>query len=314
MNILVTGGCGYIGSVVVEMLLDRGHKVSILDIKSEPHPAGVLLYQEDIENYESRTFQDAFVGKDAVIHLAAVADVEAKAEDCWGTNVIGSVEVMIMAIKKGIKKFVFASSAAVYGEPGRIPIKEGDTKKPINVYGVSKLEAEERLNKTSYSGYNNMNFIAFRFFNVAGATEWNGDHSGKHIIPNILRAYIEKKPFVINGNRYNTIDGTGVRDYIHVADVSEAMIMAVEGNYHSGFYNLGSGIGYSVNELVNLAQEVVKDTIETEITIPRKGDPAKLITAPIKWQVEARYEIQRTLYDMIRSQWEWMKKEKNARV
>lgn len=284
--ILVTGTSGYIGSVVVEKLKERGHKVHELlgDITSY-----TAMYQE---------LDDLYF--DAVVHLAAVANVKAPAEECFETNVLGGIN--LLRLLKGKYKFIFASSAAVYGEPVYMIINEKNPCKPISPYGESKLIFEQILK------WYGLSYIAFRLFNVAGATEKNGDtHSPEtHLIPNILIAASTDTKVQINGSDYKTADGTCERDYVHVLDVAEAIIMAIENDYPSGAYNLGSNESFTNQEVIDLAEYVLGRTIKYEIVGRRNGDPSRLQADITKWQEVSGWKPKYSLEEIIRSQWEWM--------
>src|SRR5215472_5181379 len=266
MRVLVTGGAGYIGSVVVEELLSEGHEVAVYDNLSEGHrasvPAPVPLIHADLldQNALATTFRaERF---DAVVHMAAsalVGESVAHPGAYYRNNLTAGLNLIDAMCAAGINRLVFSSTAAVYGEPVKQPIEEMDPTGPTNPYGETKLAFERALRW--YSSAHGLRYVALRYFNAAGATERCGEsHDPEtHLIPIVLQAAAGKRRAVdIYGGDYPTRDGTCVRDYIHVVDLARAHVLAMKTlDQKGGTYNLGcGGDGYTVREVINLAQEV----------------------------------------------------------
>lgn len=315
--ILVTGGAGYIGSVTVELLRKRGESVIVLDNLSRGHreavPRDVPFYEGDIGDLElvGRIAREHDV--EACIHFAALAYVGESVEHpgrYFENNVIQTIALLGVLLKSGLRHIVFSSTCATYGEPQQIPISEQHPQEPTNPYGVSKLTVEKLL--SGYERNFEMKFVALRYFNAAGATETLGeDHEPEtHLIPNVLEVAQGRAPFVsVFGNNYSTPDGTAIRDYVHVADLGNAHILAL--NYlraagKSEFINLGSGQGNSVMEVIEAARQVTQKPIPIKIEPPRAGDPSRLVADADKahrvlgWRPEHP-----ELAEIIRSDWEW---------
>ena len=313
MRVLVTGGAGYIGSTAAAILLERGFEVTVLDDCSTGHtdavPSGAKFVQGSI--LDASVVGQALVGCDAVIHFAAkslVGESVEKPELYYEVNVNGTKNLLAEMEKLGVKKLVFSSTAATYGEPESTPISESATTKPTNPYGETKLAVDQMITAESVKG---LAAISLRYFNVAGAykskTGWLAERHNPetHLIPNLLRA-TEANPLKVFGNDWPTSDGTCIRDYIHVVDLIDAHILAIEKvatGKHS-IINLGSGGGYSVTEVISAASKVIGKQIPIQITSRRAGDPAVLIAEITKAERELGWLPLRKIEDMVRDTWE----------
>ena len=313
MRVLVTGGAGYIGSVATEMLLDRGFEVAVLDDCSTGHRDAVSGAAKFIEGSVLDTESIALALKDceAVFHFAAkslVGESVEKPDLYFDVNVTGTRNLLAEMAKAKIAKLVFSSTAATYGEPDVIPITESATTKPTSPYGETKLAVDQMISEEAKSG---LAAISLRYFNVAGALEtssgWLAERHNPetHLIPNLLRSTVEK-PLKIFGDDWHTKDGTCIRDYIHVVDLIEAHILALE-SLTAGEHkiiNLGSGGGYSVAEVVSAASKVLGRVIPVEVGARRSGDPAVLI-ADISLAAEIlNWKPKRDIESMVRDTWE----------
>ena len=313
MRVLVTGGAGYIGSVATAILLERGFDVTVLDDCSTGHRDAVSSQAKFIEgsvlNPESVAL--ALADCSAVLHFAAkslVGESVEKPDLYFDVNVNGTRNLLDQMAKAKISKLVFSSTAATYGEPEVIPITEGANTKPTSPYGTTKLAVDQMITEEAKSG---LAAVSLRYFNVAGAYKsksgWLAERHNPetHLIPNLLRSTAEK-PIKIFGNDWPTKDGTCIRDYIHVVDLIDAHILALE-NLVSGQHkiiNLGSGGGYSVTEVVSAASKVLGRDIPTEITSRRSGDPAVLI-ADISLAAQVlNWAPTHGIEDMVRDTWE----------
>jgi UDP-glucose 4-epimerase len=315
--ILVTGGAGYIGSVTVELLHARGERVVVLDNLSRGHRAAVA---RDVLFYKGNIGDSGLVARiaseheiEACIHFAAFAYVgESVAEPAryFENNVEQGVALIGALLKAGVHRVVFSSTCATYGEPQEVPISETHPQQPTNPYGWSKLSMERLLAR--YDLTSGVRYIALRYFNAAGATEQHGEHHvpETHLIPNVLLAAQGQLQAVsVFGNNYPTSDGTAIRDYIHVADLGAAHILALDYLRTGGSsecINLGNGQGYSVLEVIETARQVTGRPIEINIEPPRAGDPSHLVANAEKargllgWQ-----PAYPDLASIIRTDWEW---------
>ncbi|WP_251424202.1 UDP-glucose 4-epimerase GalE [Veillonella agrestimuris] len=291
MNILVSGGAGYIGSHTVRALLKAGFTPIILDNFSRGHresiPDGITTIEMDIASPEVVNILQRYNIK-GVMHFAAHSQVGESMMNpsiYYENNVVGSYKLIESARKAGVNHFVFSSTAAVYGEPKEVPIKETSPLTPTNVYGRTKLIIEEML--SDYSSIYGSTYVALRYFNAAGADESGligEDHTPEtHLIPLVLEAAMGKRPHItVFGTDYNTPDGTCIRDYIHVSDLAEAHVLAM--NYlikggESRVFNLGSGNGFSVKEIIETAKTVTGIDIPVVYGERRAGDPSTLIAS-----------------------------------
>ncbi|HZM03570.1 MAG TPA: UDP-glucose 4-epimerase GalE, partial [Candidatus Saccharimonadales bacterium] len=270
MNVFVTGGAGYIGSVCVEELINAGHDVTVYDNLTEGHRAAVdnravfiLARLSDTDNI-SEAIREA--KPDAVIHFAAnalVGESMTNPSKYFRNNVCNGLKLLDATIAASVKKFVFSSTCATYGPPDRIPMTEDLPQRPINPYGESKLMFEKMLQW--YQRIHGLEFVAFRYFNAAGASEKFGEHHRieTHLIPNILQVALGRaKECEIYGTDYPTPDGTCIRDYIHIIDLAQAHILALEPG-RQGFYNLGNGDGYSVRQVIATCEKISGHPIPT---------------------------------------------------
>jgi len=315
--ILVTGGAGYIGSVTVELLRARGEHPVVLDNLSRGHRESV---PSDVPFYEGNIGDRALVARitrehsvESCVHFAALAYVgESVAEPAryFENNVEQGIALLGGLLDAGVRRMVFSSSCATYGEPQQIPIPEQHPQQPANPYGWSKLLMERVLE--SYDHAYGLKFVALRYFNAAGATDSLGEHHDPetHLVPNVLLA-AEGKLLVVSvfGNTYPTPDGTAIRDYVHVADLAAAHIQALDylrAGGGSECINLGNGQGYSVLEVIETAREVTGRPIEITIEPPRPGDPARLVADARKAQALLGWRpAHADLSDIIRTDWDW---------
>lgn len=315
MNVLVTGGAGYIGSVVVEQLIKHGHHPVVFDNLSKGHRAAVapeaVLIQADLHDNDTVTRSLESHKIEAVIHMAAdslVGESMADPLKYFGNNVGGANSLLRAMLTVGVKKIVLSSTAATYGSPETMPITEDTPQLPTNPYGESKLMIEKMLRwcDTAYG----LRYVSLRYFNAAGATVRCGeDHEPEtHLIPNVLKVAAGKAEHVnIFGEDYPTPDGTCVRDYIHVIDLAEAHILALNVmERRSEAYNLGYGSGYSVAEVVEMTRQITGRHIPTEAAPRRAGDPPVLIASPDKIMRDLGWNPRHSELDrIIESAWRW---------
>lgn len=319
MSILVLGGAGYIGSHTVYELVDNGEDVVIVDNLETGHIEAVhpkaRFYQGDIRD---REFIDSVFEKetiDAVIHFAAnslVGESMTNPLKYYDNNVNGTKVLLESMIAHDVKKIVFSSTAATYGEPENIPILEGDKTCPTNAYGETKLSMEKMMKWTDVA--HGLKYVALRYFNACGAHksgEIGEAHAPEtHLIPLILQVPLGKREHIsIYGDDYDTEDGTCIRDYIHVTDLAQAHILAVKylmaGN-ESNTFNLGNGVGFSVKEVIETAKKATGLPIKAEVAPRRAGDPARLIASSDKAKEVLGWNPQHAdLEEIISSAWKW---------
>src|ERR1700739_191635 len=315
--ILVTGGAGYIGSITVERLLEKGEQVVVLDDLVRGHRAALPA---DVPLYEGKTGDRELVARiarehklESCIHFAALIEVGESVREpakYFENNVGHGIAFLGALVQADVRRLVFSSTAAVYGDPEQIPIMEDSRKWPRNPYGWSKLFMERLLD--AYDTAYGMKLGALRYFNAAGATEKCGeDHRPEsHLIPNVLAAAVGQQEAIrVFGNNYPTPDGTPIRDYIHVVDLADAHIRALEhlrAGGESEFFNLGTGSGYSVLQVIECVREVTGRDIPLSIEPPRAGDPARLIADPSRAkQVLGWTPVTSSLQSIVRSAWDW---------
>lgn len=316
MKILVVGGAGYIGSICAEVLLDQGHEVAILDNLSEGHRRALdpraEFIEGDLADRETTVATLAQLRPDAAMHFAANALVGESMENpskYFRNNIAAGLNLLDAMIATGVKRLVFSSTCATFGPPERLPIDEKTPQRPINPYGESKLAFEKILQW--YDIIHGLRFVSLRYFNAAGASEKFGeDHRHEtHLIPNVLKVALGQKKYVeIFGSDYETPDGTCIRDYIHIIDLAAAHILAL-GRPASAFYNLGTGGGSSVREVIETCRRITGHPIPVKERPRRAGDPTRLIASSekIKRELGWRPNFQ-TLDAIVESAWKWHQK------
>jgi UDP-glucose 4-epimerase len=313
VKLLVTGGAGYIGSIVAQQLLDAGHEVVVLDNLSRGHreavPDGARLVEVDLLDSE-RLGEAVAEGFDGALHFAAfalVAESVAQPELYYRNNVVGSLNLLDALRAAGVQRLVFSSTCAVYGEPEVVPMDEATPTRPVNAYGASKLAVDGMISDACRA--HGLGAVSLRYFNVAGASGCLGeDHEPEtHIIPNVLRAAQGLQPEVqIFGTDYPTPDGTAVRDYIHIEDLASAHLLALDGARagEHRIFNLGNGNGFSVREVIDAAREVTGLEIPVGEAPRRPGDPPQLVAASGKIRAELGWEPRKpALAEMVGDAW-----------
>jgi UDP-glucose 4-epimerase len=316
-NVLVTGGAGYVGSVCCSQLLECGHAVTVVDNLSTGHaeavPSGAELKLVDIGDRIAMSEVLAERPFDIVFHFAAKAlipDSVSNPGSFFDSNVASGIALLETLRSAGIKRFVFSSTAAVYGNPNAVPIDEEHAKNPVNSYGESKLMLERALHW--YSVAYGWTVVCFRYFNASGATATIGeDHRPEtHIIPVLLQVAEGKRDFFeIYGDDYPTPDGTCLRDYVHVLDIAEAHLLALQVPQVPGAfaYNIGTGTSHSVRKVLKVAEDVVGKRLRTRNAPRRPGDPAILCASPQKLMRELGWQSRFSdLRGIVESAWDWM--------
>lgn len=320
MTILVTGGAGYIGSATVERLRAKGERVVVLDDLYRGYRGAV---DKDVPFYQGRVGDRALVERivaehkvESCVHFAALTYVGESVKDpqrYLENNLEQGIAFAGALVRAGVRRMVLSSTAAVYGDPKEIPITESCPQWPVNPYGWSKFMMERLL--ASYDTAYGLKSISLRYFNAAGATERCGElhEPESHLVPNVLKAAAGETPQVsVFGTDYPTPDGTAVRDYVHVADLAEAHMLAIEHLRRGGesdCLNLGTGDGYSVMEVIETARKVTGKPILTKIEGRRAGDPPKLVADARKaGKVLGWKPATSDLASILRSQWEWRQK------
>ncbi|QNI32615.1 UDP-glucose 4-epimerase GalE [Alloacidobacterium dinghuense] len=316
MNLLVTGGAGYVGGTVAELLLRKGHEVAVYDNLCHGHRSMVPKQAEFIEGdiadrskldqlFSSRTF-------DGVMHFAALIEAGEsmrRPELYFRSNSAGTLTLLESMLANGVRRLVFSSTAAVYGEPESTPIREDAPLRPTNAYGESKLLVEQML--TWINRIHGFRYASLRYFNVAGAIEGRGEahEPESHLIPLILDVALGKRKNIkVFGRDYPTPDGTCIRDYIHVQDLAEAHLLAFEAlaDRDRLIYNIGNGQGFSIREVIESARRVTGHPIPVEEAERRPGDPAVLIASAEKIERELGWRRAfDKLEDIVASAWKW---------
>jgi UDP-glucose 4-epimerase len=340
VRLLVTGGAGYIGSVVAARLIAVGHDVTVLDDLSTGHadavPPKAVFVRGTLREDATRVLSD---GIDAVLHFAAkslVGESVANPALYWSNNLGGTLELLEAMRQTDVRRIVFSSTAAVYGEPERIPIEETDPTRPTSPYGASKVAVDTAL--AEYARMQGFGGVSLRYFNVAGAHQdpdgrWFGErhHPETHLIPNILKmaspageGSVGDGPggggpggavVKIFGDDYPTADGTCIRDYIHVSDLAEAHLLALDacelGRHR--VYNLGNGAGFSVKQVIDVCREVTGQDIPAEVAPRRPGDPAVLVASSERIRAEIGWQATRDLRTMVSDAWAFTQASVGAR-
>jgi len=325
MAVLVTGGAGYIGSHTVAALLERGEEIVVIDNLQQGHREAVLggkLYEGDLRDEE---FMDKVFGEnniDSVIHFAAnslVGESMKLPGKYYHNNVFGTLCLLEKMNQYHVNKIVFSSTAATYGEPEQVPIDEYDRTMPTNAYGETKLAMEKMM--SWFDVAHGIKYVSLRYFNAAGAHESGKigeDHNPEtHLIPIVLQVALGQRPHIsVFGDDYATEDGTCIRDYIHVSDLADAHVLAVDklrGGANSAVYNLGSGNGFSVKQVIDIARSVTGREIQAVIEPRRAGDPASLIASSKRARAELGWNPKReSLEQIIASAWGWQQAHPNG--
>ncbi len=327
MRILLTGGAGYIGSFVVKRLLEKGDEVIVLDSLERGEERNIdkraIFIKANL--WDRDKLEDAFrkYNFEAVMHFAGLISMEESMENpgiYFYNNTGGSLELIEHATKNNVKYFIFSSTAGVYGNPIKTPIPEDHPTNPTNPYGESKLMVEKIL--PWYNRIYGLNFISLRYFNAAGASldgsMGEGHDPETHIIPLAIKAALENKEFTLYGDNYNTKDGTCIRDYIHVIDLVEFHILALEklkkeqGGF---FYNVGTGQGYSNREVIEMIKKVSGIGLKVKIAARRPGDAEVLIADPTKIKNELGFNPRYSdLETIIKTAWKWYKNSSNLKI
>ncbi len=316
-RVLVTGGAGYIGSIVVDQLLERDYRVFVLDDLSAGHPEAVARGASFVQgNVGNRELVEALLTRErieSVVHLAAfalVAESVAQPQKYVSNNVTAARVLLEAVARAGIRRFVFSSSCAVYGHPAKIPITEDTPQAPVNPYGETKRDFERLL--ADFGPKHGIGVVSLRYFNASGATERLGEaHDPEtHLIPNVLAVALGKQPAVnVYGTDYPTPDGTAVRDYVHVVDIADAHVRALDvpiDGQAPVAVNLGTGGGHSVREVVDAAGRVTGKTLKTSEQPRRPGDPPALVAAVDRAASVLGWRATRSsLAEILESAWRW---------
>jgi UDP-glucose 4-epimerase len=316
LRVLVTGGAGYIGSVVAADLVSAGNQVVVYDNLSRGHreavPGQAKLVEGDVADAGKVEALLRSESIDAVMHFAALIEAGESMqvpEKYFRNNSAATLSLLEAMLRAGVRKFVFSSTAALYGEPKQIPIQESDPLEPTNAYGESKLLVEQML--AWFHRVHGFRYASLRYFNAAGAVGELGEahHPESHLIPLVLQVALgERKKISIYGTDYPTPDGTCIRDYIHISDLSAAHLLALKALEERDklIYNLGNGRGFSVREVIDVARKVTGHPIPAEETPRRPGDPAALVASSQKIQRELGWKPKYPeLESIVRSAWEW---------
>ncbi|MBW4722238.1 UDP-glucose 4-epimerase GalE [Saccharothrix obliqua] len=313
MKLLVTGGAGYVGSVCAARLAESGHEVVVLDDLSTGHadavPDGVRLVEADINDVIGDVLAE---GYDGVLHFAAkslVGESQQEPAKYWHGNVGTALALLDAMVEHGTPRLVFSSTAATYGEPDAVPIAETAPTRPTNTYGATKLAIDHAI--TGYARSHGISAVSLRYFNVAGAYGRFGERhtTETHLIPIVLQVAQGKRDQVaVYGDDYPTEDGTCVRDYIHVVDLADAHLKALdhaEAGEHR-IYNLGNGLGFSVRQVIDACREVTGHPIPAEVSPRRSGDPAVLVASAERARTELGWKPERVeLTGIVRDAWEF---------
>ncbi len=316
MKILVTGGAGYIGGTVATILLEAGHSVTVLDnlrhSRREEVPAGVQFVEADVADRSRMESLLHDLQPEGVLHFAALIEAGEsmqKPEIYFRNNTASTLALLEAMLATGVNRLVFSSTAAVYGEPKSTPIEETADLAPTNAYGESKLMVEQMLRW--FNRIHGLRYASLRYFNVAGAIAGRGEaHEPEtHLIPLILDVALGRREKIfIFGDDYPTPDGTCIRDYIHVADLADAHILALEALARRDrmIYNLGNGSGFSVREVIESARRVTGHPIPVEVRTRRAGDPARLVASSAEAKANLGWQPKHPrMDDIMASAWAW---------
>ena len=321
MAVLVTGGAGYIGSHTVLELIKKGEDVIVLDNLENGYRDFVLGGKLIVGDLRDGSFvEDVFKKNkiDSVLHFAAYTSVEESIKNpikYYENNVYGTINLLKAMVNNNVDKIIFSSTAAVYGISKNTPLTETDVVMPQNIYGKTKLEVENILESVKVA--HGIKYIILRYFNASGADEGGmigeAHKNETHLIPLVLQVALGKKDKIyIYGDDYDTKDGTCIRDYIHVSDLANAHIKALDKlrlDGLSGIYNLGNGVGFSVREVIKIAKDVTKVSIKEEVTKRRKGDVPYLVASYKKAKEELGWEPKyKNLREIIETAWNWHKR------
>ena len=316
MNIMVTGGAGYIGSATARLLLQQGHAVTILDNLSRGHresvPAAARFIEGDLADAGllRRSFQDG--GFDAVVHFAAFAEVGesmSRPELYFRNNTLNTCNLLESCLAHKVSRFVFSSTCAVFGDPQCPSVDESAPKNPLNPYGESKLQIERIL--AWYRKIHGLRYAVLRYFNAAGAWGCHGEHHDpeSHLIPLVLQVALEQRQAIsIFGTDYPTPDGTCVRDYVHIHDLAMAHLLVLDALHSHGelVYNLGNGTGFSVRQVIAAAREITGHAIPATDAQRRPGDPPILVASSDKIRRDLQWQPKYPSIDaIVRSAWDW---------
>ena len=315
MKLLVTGGAGYIGSVVTAQLITAGHQVVVLDDLSTGHSDAVVdgaQFVQDGLSHVARILDESF---DGVLHFAAkslVAESVERPEIYWDNNVVGTLELLGAMRDAGVERLIFSSTAATYGVPHRVPIQEEDAAVPINPYGQTKLAVDMAI--TSAARAYGLAAASLRYFNVGGALGPLGERHDpeSHLIPNILKVPLGVRESVpIFGTDYETRDGTCIRDYLHVVDLGRAHLLALEAvvaGTHA-IYNLGSGTGFTVREVVASCRQVTGHPVPSVDLARRSGDPPALVASSERIHAELGWKAEFDLDRIVSDAWKFVQEQ-----
>jgi UDP-glucose 4-epimerase len=313
MKLLVTGGAGYIGSVCAARLIELNHEVVVVDDLTTGHldavPPGCRFVHADLADVADPLLAEGF---DGVLHFAAkslVGESMQAPTKYWSGNVVTTLRLLDAVREHGTPRLVFSSTAAVYGEPAHIPIPESAPTQPTNTYGMTKLAIDHAI--TSYASAHGIAAVSLRYFNVAGAHGRYGERhtTETHLIPLVLGVALGHRPHVsIYGDDWPTEDGTCVRDYIHVTDLADAHVLALETAVSAGhrIYNLGNGTGFTVRQVIETCRQITGHPIPAEVTTRRPGDPATLVAASDRAQAELGWKPERpALHTIVSDAWKF---------
>jgi UDP-glucose 4-epimerase len=326
MRVLVTGGAGYIGSVVTAQLVEAGHEVLVYDNLSKGHRdalhSAARLVVGDVGDRAALEAAFAEHRPEAVLHFAAwieAGESMREPERFFRNNTANALNLLETMLARQVRRFVFSSTAAVYGDPERIPILESDSLRPTNAYGESKLMVEQML--AWFHRIHGLSYASLRYFNAAGATATLGEaHDPEtHLIPLVLQVATGKRAQIgIFGDDYPTPDGTCVRDYIHISDLASAHLLALDALCSRAqpaqlIYNLGNGRGFTVKEVIECARRVTGHPIPAKLEPRRAGDPATLVASSKKIAAELHWQPRfPELEEIVRSAWEYLHKHQHA--